>query len=580
MPSRRKVLGMVGAAGVAAVAGGSSAASAQAVSGWAAQTPTYSERRLTALPRHGGHGMSAWGGGGRHLTTPQTAYGIVTSLSPRSEGRQVGTRLYTGSWEYIANLPRPLVIIVGVSGWYTSSDGRLDLSGPHLSVWGHGAPRPGHFLRNTRPANYGDEVQWWGIRSYIGDDPATNGYNPNNRDGGMLDEVQNFVNIGCEYLWSVDELFDGYHAGDNVGFVYCVFAEPLHHSIHTKGAPGEAWPGFDANPPAEKVMHGFGPLMGGGGSRYQAKRLSFQRCFMAHLGGRPPLTNSNACGIANNLFYNLGRLPEPPATTGAGWRAEAMEWGTGDPELANGPGWRCNWVGNVLVKGPQGTTVMPRVRTSGNGVPAGTKLFLDRNAAWGWAPAAQRDFRFPSDWPAGIDSTALLADVWPAGWGSDLQGVTRFFGNPLTPQVDEMRAMVDLFATSVGAQPAYRQSGGAGRLPALLTQARNGIEGTGDRGTVVNSVQGRSTTWVGGNTNTGVNGCLPNAGGWFAVTPSVAVDPAGPNAPHWWAPLPTVEQGRDQIQTNYRLLNGLTVSGYTLGECWGLNQYLHTGGAM
>ena len=124
-----------------------------------------------------------------------------------------------------------------------------------------------------------------------------------------------------------------YDAVHDVTFSNSIIAEALHDSYHPKGP------------------HGYGLLIG-----TSNKNISIIRNLMAHAYQRNPLINTGSQSIVmNNLIYNYGAIASHMPITNS---------------------LKTTFVGNVYIKGPDSSTILPIYPYGGDGTAT---LFVDDN---------------------------------------------------------------------------------------------------------------------------------------------------------------------------------------------------------
>lgn len=546
-------------AGAPGLDGGVDAGPANVI--WPAQTAGY----VSALPGLTGFGTDSFGGSGRDGAPGRVTVFFLNDLSTATVNNAVAgyTRIREGSLRGFAAVPSPKVLIPTVSGTVNlGSDWR---PGSYCDVYGQFAPGDGLVFRNTigsAPNGYGAGAttaahqRWWHVDMRAGDDAG--GVEPGNRDSlyagsaatdGYAGGGHNLY-LNCAFLWSLDESVDAYYGLDLTTFAYCVFGEPLHLSIHDDG-------GVDS--------HGYGPVFGPG---YRWDRLCFQRNLFAHAAARQPYVAALRLALANNVFYN------PGDTSGniASILQLVVDYDAPTPTTA---AMLTNWVNNLVVKGPDShPTALNVVQMDATTQqPAGSMGYLRGNAVDGYSFATQDALRsgaFPSGWSQG----ALLQGAWPSGWGGAFEGLYSM-GSATAPNgfsALEKRGLAQRIFDSVGPHPGRRHP--ANRATTLAAQVLAQLDGSGDRGHTVNSVDGTAAPsgWP-----DVTRRFAPNAGGWPAIA-TVTENPFNPS--QWHAPLPLDGNAPDdRVLTSGTFANGLGKAGLTALEAWALTERYRVGGA-
>ncbi len=526
--------------------------------------PTQAAGYVSAIPGLTGFGMDSFGGSGRDGAPGRVTVFFLNDLSTATVNDAVPgyTRIRQGTVKGFAAVPSPKVLIPTVSGYVNE---RADWRpGSYCDVYGQFAPGDGLVFRQTigsAPISYGATPQtathqrWWHLDFRVGDDAA--GIAPALRDGAYAGSAatdgsggsgQN-VYLNCAFLWSLDELVDAYYGLDLTTFAYCVFAEPLHKSIHDDG-------GIDS--------HGYGPILGPG---YRWDRLCFQRNLFAHAAARQPYVAALRLAIANNLVYN-------PADT-SGNEASVLQLVVDyDAPAPTTTAMLTNWVANLVVRGPDGNPNGIRVvaMDAANPHPAGSMGHLFGNAVDGWSFSTQDALR-TGGFPAGWSQPSLLQAAWPAGWGASREGVAALGASnaPDGLTATEKRAFAQRIHQSVGPRPGRAHP--ANRATAIAAHALARLSGSGDPGQTVNSVDGAADPSGWPDTS---RRFAPNAGGWPAIA-TVTENPFNPSS--WHAPLPLNGNAPDdRVLTSGTFANGLSKAGLTAIEAWALTERYRIGG--
>lgn len=170
---------------------------------------------------------------------------------------------------------------------------RLDLAKPNITVAGQSAPGDGiclagHelFIANT------ENVIVRYLRLRPGD------IEKKEMDALTIWNSQNVIIDHCSLSWSTDSLNDVVKGSGDVTVQWCLLAEPLNQSVHSKGKHGYAtgWDGRIIKKPD-------GTTVGGGGS--------YHHNLIAHAGSRAPRIGYFKEGrglidCRNNVIYNSG----------------------------------------------------------------------------------------------------------------------------------------------------------------------------------------------------------------------------------------------------------------------------------
>lgn len=130
----------------------------------------------------------------------------------------------------------PRVVVFDVSGVIEMKN-RIVVRNGDLTIAGQTAPSPGIALHGQPMVITKSNVLIQHLRVRPGDRWLPNP-NTSNRDaidvdpGNSTDVVRNVVIDHCTFAWSLDEIASTWHGWEDVTFNKCIFAEPLHRSIH------------------------------------------------------------------------------------------------------------------------------------------------------------------------------------------------------------------------------------------------------------------------------------------------------------------------------------------------------------
>ncbi len=170
----------------------------------------------------------------------------------------------------------PRTVIFKVSGTI-ALESNLDIDNPYLTIAGQTAPGDGITLKGYPLMIRADEVIIRYIRVRLGDETGIT------EDAISSRYTNNIILDHISASWSVDETLSIYHC-KNVTVQWCLIAESLYQSNHTKGSD-----------------HGYGGIWGSNYSTYHHNLL-------AHHSSRNPRFASG-CGntdYRNNVVYNWG----------------------------------------------------------------------------------------------------------------------------------------------------------------------------------------------------------------------------------------------------------------------------------
>ena len=225
-----------------------------------------------AFPSAEGFGAETWGGrGGRVLT--------VTTLEDNASGTPIPGSL---RWAVTQQGARTVVFAVGGE---IKLKRRLDVNRDSITIAGQTAPGDGITIRDHEfTVNGASQVIVRYIRFRMGDESGvTEG------DAAWGRRRANIILDHCSMSWSTDEISSWY---DNQNFTmqWCILAESLRVSTHTKGTHGYTgiWGGQKASFHKNLLIHSDNRNPRFCGSRYS---------------GRPDL---ELVDFRNNVLYNYG----------------------------------------------------------------------------------------------------------------------------------------------------------------------------------------------------------------------------------------------------------------------------------
>jgi hypothetical protein len=131
--------------------------------------------------------------------------------------------------------PRPRIVIFKVSGTIELQS-MLEITSPYLTLAGQTAPGDGICLKNFPLHIVGTHdivVRFLRIRPGI-----ASGLKGSELDGIEIREASHVIVDHCTVNWTNDEAVNNWHHSSFVTIQWCIIAEPLHRSVHEKGAHG------------------------------------------------------------------------------------------------------------------------------------------------------------------------------------------------------------------------------------------------------------------------------------------------------------------------------------------------------
>lgn len=235
-----------------------------------------------------------------------------------------------GSFRAACEADGPRIVVFRVSGLITLTR-KLVIKNPYITIAGQTAPGDGICLRNFTFVIATHDVVVRYLRSRLGDQAAQEDDSITLAAG-----AKNVIVDHCSATWSIDENLS--LAGDvsDVTVQWCLIAEGLNHSKHSKGA------------------HGYGSLSRANGS------VTWHHNLWAHNASRNPRLGDNygrapypTFDVRNNVIYDYGEI------------ASGLTQGV----------LKVNYVGNYIRPGPSSKATTP-IRV---GAPSDLSFFIKDN---------------------------------------------------------------------------------------------------------------------------------------------------------------------------------------------------------
>lgn len=250
-----------------------------------------------------------------------------------------------GSFRAACEADGPRIVIFRVSGLITLAQ-PIVIKNAFITIAGQTAPGDGICLRNYTFVIATHDVVVRYLRSRLGD------LSKQEADSITLAAgAQNVILDHCSASWSVDEALSLAGNVSNVTVQWCLIAEGLNHSKHTKGA------------------HGYGSLSRANGA------VSWHHNLWAHNNARNPRLGDNygrppypTFDVRNNVIYNYGEI------------ASGLTQGV----------LKVNYVGNYIRPGPNSKASTP-IRVGG---PSDLNFYIRDNVFEGNAAATSDNSLF------------------------------------------------------------------------------------------------------------------------------------------------------------------------------------------
>ena len=254
-----------------------------------------------------------------------------------------------GSFRAACEAEGPRIVIFRVSGLITLAS-PIVIKQPYVTIAGQTAPGDGICLRNYTFVVATHDVIVRYLRSRLGDLSRQEADNITLAGG-----AENVILDHCSATWSVDEALSLAGNVSNVTVQWCLIAEGLNHSKHTKGP------------------HGYGSLSRANGP------VTWHHNLWAHNNARNPRLGDNygrppypTFDVRNNVIYNYGEI------------ASGLTQGV----------LKINYVGNYIRPGPDSKALTP-IHIGG---PSDLSFYIRDNVFEGNTAATADNRSFLSRW--------------------------------------------------------------------------------------------------------------------------------------------------------------------------------------
>lgn len=187
-----------------------------------------------------------------------------------------------GSLRNAVEAKEPRTVVFDVSG-NIELKSMLTIENPYITIAGQTAPDKGICLKNFPLHIFGTHdvvIRCLRVRPGI-----ASGLIGSEIDGIEVRDSKNVIIDHCSISWTVDEALNTWHGTENITVQYSMITQPLHKSIHEKGA------------------HGFGASLGGKNCSYLFNFFSSAVARNPSIGGNH-LENTENVDFANNVIFN------------------------------------------------------------------------------------------------------------------------------------------------------------------------------------------------------------------------------------------------------------------------------------